>query len=58
MDLPSMYSPTSVRDSKVDLLNSIVPVVPDDMTVAQYTANLDRTHKGYKEEEGVSRTSN
>jgi glucose-6-phosphate 1-dehydrogenase len=64
MDPPVRYGGTSIRDRKADVMKSIVPINPEALAETavrgQYGSGVleGQYVPGYREEEGVSRTSN
>jgi glucose-6-phosphate 1-dehydrogenase len=64
MDPPVRYGGTSVRDRKADVLKSIVPINPENLSETavrgQYGPGIifDTSVPGYRQEEGVNPSSN
>ena len=56
MEPPVSFDAESIRDEKVKVLQSIRPLMPDDVVLGQYTAGRikGRQVRGYREEPGVA----
>jgi len=50
MEIPPVFEPEAVRDEKVKVLTSVVPLKPEDVVYGQYI--------GYRDESGVAKDSN
>ncbi|NNC92593.1 MAG: glucose-6-phosphate dehydrogenase [Acidimicrobiia bacterium] len=59
MEPPVKLDSDSIRDEKVKVLRSIVPIAPDDVVFGQYTGGVikDEAVPGYLEEPGVAEDS-
>ncbi len=55
MEVPSAYSPESIRYEKIKLIGSIAPIEPDGVVMGQYAPGTvgGAAAKGYREEQGV-----
>ncbi len=56
MEVPSSFSPESIRQEKAKVLQSVAPIAPEDVVYGQYTEGLihDSMVNGYLKEQGVA----